>query len=70
MDTLIFKVAVRMATGFSIGFLTLLIIVYGNPSALGHGNGIDVVGLCLQTYAFGAPFAIGYLCTGLGMGAL
>lgn len=70
MDTLIFKVAIQMATGFLIGFLTLLTMVYMNPSALGHANGLELVALCLQTYAFGATSALGYLCTSMGMGAL
>lgn len=63
MDSLIFTVTVRLLIGFAIGCTALGILVYVNPQHLGHSNGINPLGLVLQVYGFGLPFAVGYLCT-------
>lgn len=67
MDTLAFKVAVRMATGFAIGAITQLALIYLDPVGFGHGRGINTVGLCLQLWSFGILFAIGYLTTSIAL---
>ena len=63
MDSLIFKVAIRMITGFAIGCAALVVLIYVHPQNLGHTNGINLLGLALQVYGFGMPFAVGFLCT-------
>ncbi|MDR6756284.1 hypothetical protein J2Y48_001574 [Mycoplana sp. BE70] len=66
MDTLAFKVAVRMAIGFAIGAATQFALIYLDPVGFGHGRGINTVGLCLQLWSF-IPFAVGYLTTSIAL---
>ncbi|MDF1631529.1 hypothetical protein [Mycoplana sp. MJR14] len=63
MDTLILKVATRMIIGFVIGCAALAVLIYVHPQHLGHTHGINYLGLALQVYGFGLPFAVGFLCT-------
>lgn len=63
MDSLVLKVVARMAVGFAIGCAALAILVYVHPQRLGHTHGINYLGLTLQVYGFGLPFAVGFLCT-------
>lgn len=65
MDTVAFKVAVRIVIGFTIGAMTQLTLIFLDPVGFGHGRGVNVVALCLQLWSFGIPFAIGYLSTSI-----